>query len=332
RARARRDCFLLIPHDAPRTCRDLLKIGPARRHEPASTHAGHCLERQPVGRGRLRDAAGWTERASTERGGERLERGDSARGHGRKKFETAQAHIQPTHHVSSRSDTREEGNSGCDRCLAQRFGEPGRDNEARAGFEARFQIGFVQDGTGPGNRPVHFRHLPDRIERDRRTQRYLQRAQTTGDQRFGDRAGISDILDHEHRDDRRKLHDAANIVHRRCPSAKAAAAPNRPGWGWVITLTGTEAILDSKRPFAANRPANAELGNRWASRKPSPPAMTTALAPCASAMSPAKLPRARQNRSSAATARLSAPVSAAVQSDLSSPGSTAWPSIAANPS
>ena len=62
--------------------------------------------------------------------------------------------------------------------------------------------------------PFHLRHLADRVERDRRAQRHLQRAQTTGDQRFGNRASISDIVDHEHRDDRRKLHDAVNIVHR----------------------------------------------------------------------------------------------------------------------
>ena len=56
------------------------------------------------------------------------------------------------------------------------FGEAGRDNEARAGFQARLQVVFVQHGAGADNRALHLRHLADRVERDRGAQRHLQRA------------------------------------------------------------------------------------------------------------------------------------------------------------
>ena len=39
------------------------------------------------------------------------------------------------------------------------------------------------------------------------------------------------------------------VAHRVCSCAKAAAAPNRPGWGWVMSLTGIAAISCWKRPF-----------------------------------------------------------------------------------
>jgi hypothetical protein len=73
----------------PSSGRDLLAIRLARGDEPASTHAGHRLERQPVGRGPLSDASGRTKAALREGSGERLERGDTASGHGRKEFEPA---------------------------------------------------------------------------------------------------------------------------------------------------------------------------------------------------------------------------------------------------
>ncbi len=98
----------------------------------------------------------------------------------------------------------------------------------------------------------------------------------TGDQRLGNRASVIDLVDHEHGDDRREPHDRVDPVHRPCSSAKAAAAPNSPGWGWVMILTGIADNIRSKRPLAMNRLQKPERGNRSAIRKPSPPAMTTA--------------------------------------------------------
>ena len=42
--------------------------------------------------------------------------------------------------------------------------------------------------------------------------------------------------------------------------ANAAAAPNRPGCGWVITLTGISSIIRSKRPLAMKRSRKPERG------------------------------------------------------------------------
>src|SRR3954467_10180892 len=125
----------------------------------------------------------------------------------------------------------------------------------------------------------------------------------------------------------RLLDLARRQLHSPCSSAKAAAAPYRPGWGWVRILTGISAMRRSNRPLAMKRPRKPEAGRRSASLRPSPPPITTASAPCASAISPATEPSDRQKRSNAAAARLSSPASAACQSALSSRWRGGWPPI-----
>ncbi len=46
-----------------------------------------------------------------------------------------------------------------------------------------------------------------------------------------------------------------------CSEAKAAAAPNRPGCGWTMSLTGMPAIRLSKRPLALNREPKPEASS-----------------------------------------------------------------------
>ena len=93
------------------------------------------------------------------------------------------------------------------------------------------------------------------------------------------------------------------------PRAKAAAAPNRPGCGWVISLTGMLVHAPFEPPLGdepvAESPSAADSrARRSRARRRSPPPM----APWASAMSPATAPNARQKRSSAAVAQAVAAV------------------------
>jgi len=79
-----------------------------------------------------------------------------------------------------------------------------------------------------------------RIERDGRAQSDFEHGQPAGDQRLSDRCGMGQVLDHQHGDDRCAEHDGFDAAHDdACSMAKAAAAPNRPGCGWVTSLTGT---------------------------------------------------------------------------------------------
>ena len=86
--------------------------------EPASSDAGHGVERQPVGGICLSNAASRTEAALMERGGEGLERRDTARSHCRKEFEAAQAEIEPAHDIGGGGDTGQERDPRGDRCFA----------------------------------------------------------------------------------------------------------------------------------------------------------------------------------------------------------------------
>ena len=81
--------------------------------------------------------------------------------------------------------------------------------------------------------------------------RDFQHAQAPRDQRFSNWAGIGRILDHQNGDHGRGPHDRFNGVHRLCSLAKAAAAPNKPGWGWVMSLTGMAAIMRFKTALGA---------------------------------------------------------------------------------
>ncbi len=96
-----------------------------------------------------------------------------------------------------------------------------------------------------------------------------------------------------------------------------------------MILTGSVVSIGSILPLAAKREAKPEPGSAPATRAPMPPAMTRPCAPCASAMSPARLPSARQKRSSASAARRSVPASAACHSAAVSRGGAASFCIAA---
>ena len=159
---------------------------------------------------------------------------------------------------------------------------------------------------------------------------YLWLGQPNLDQRFGNRAGMRHVLNDQHRNDGRCAHDGFNGCQIPCSLQKAAAAPNRPGWGWVISLTGIRAIMASKRPLARNRSAKPEVRRTSLIRRPRPPAITTADAPCVSAISPATLPSDRQKRSIAAVARLSSPDMPSAHRALSSNCWIARPSIRAS--
>jgi hypothetical protein len=60
-------------------------------------------------------------------------------------------------------------------------------------------------------------------------QRHLQHFQAARDQRLGDRQGMGDVLDHQHRDHRGGAHDGVDRDgHWTCSFWKAAAAPAGP--------------------------------------------------------------------------------------------------------
>jgi hypothetical protein len=112
----------------------------------------------------------------------------------------------------------------------ERIGEPGRDHEARTGAAGLVKLVLIQHGAGAHDRARDGRHFADHIERRRCAERDLEHGEASRDQGFGDRAGMSGIFDHQHGDDRRRAHDVINR-HASYLSAKAAAAPNKPGCG-----------------------------------------------------------------------------------------------------
>ncbi len=144
-----------------------------------------------------------------------------------------EAHVEPAHDVAGIGDAGQEGNAALDRRLAQIFGEAGRDDEFRPGLERRVERLRIDHGTSTDDRAFDLLHRGDRFERGGGAQRHLEHLETARDQRLGHRHRIGDIVDDDHRDDRRGPHDGfdRDCSHAAFSWAKAAAAPNRPGWG-----------------------------------------------------------------------------------------------------
>src|SRR6516164_9664473 len=182
--------------------RDDLSVWPSWLDEPASTHASHLIEREPLGCGSLGNASGRAETAVMEGRRQRLERRDAAGGRGGKELEAAEAHIEPPHDISRSGDTRQERNFGCNGRLSERLSEARRDDELRTGLHARLKVALVHNGAGANDRAIHLGHLSYDLDRNGRTQRDFKRAQAPDYYRLGDWPRIGSIPDHEHRNDR----------------------------------------------------------------------------------------------------------------------------------
>lgn len=75
--------------------------------------------------------------------------------------------------------------------------------EQRAGLLGPLHILGGQQGAGADHATLDLGHLADHVKRGGGAQGDLQRRQTAGDQRLGQRTGMGHILDHDHRHDRR---------------------------------------------------------------------------------------------------------------------------------
>ena len=169
-----------------------------------------------------------------------------------------QPQVEPAHDIAGVGDAGQEGNALTDCGLAERFGEAGGHDELAARVDCIGKFALVGHCAGAHDRAIDLFHRPDRIQRGRRPQSDFQHPQATRDQRAGQRHGVLDLVDDDHGDDRRGLHDGGDIGHA-YSLAKAAAAPNSPGCGWVMSLTGIEAISSWNRPLALNRSAKPDL-------------------------------------------------------------------------
>ena len=107
--------------------------------------------------------------------------------------------------------------------------------------QRRINILWIENRACADHSARHLLHFAYDVERSWRAQGYLQHRQAAGYQRLGNRHRVGRIFDHKHRNHRCKAHQCVNLAHG-SSLAKAAAAPNRPGCGWVISLIGIDSM------------------------------------------------------------------------------------------
>ena len=158
-----------------------------------------------------------------------LERGDAAQLFGREELEAGVAEIEPAHDLARRGDAGDER----DRRLARRFHQlrraAGRERVARAGVDRGVEIGHVQHRAGADD---HLRRFAgdraDGVERGRRAQRDLDRADAACEQHARQRHGLRRVIDGDDRDDRRKRQHAGGVLRRlHAPSVIRLAATRK---------------------------------------------------------------------------------------------------------
>src|SRR4029079_2300239 len=188
---------------------------------------------------------------SRELSGKRLELGDSARRFGRKELEPIEPEIEPAHDVACGCYPRQISCARALRGLRERLRQAWGNEELRAGLDRLIELPPVQYGARADDRAGDTRHPANGVERDRRPQRDFEHWKACCYEGLSQLRPILIGLENEHRDDRRAPHDF--VDRHPCSFAKAAAAPIKPGCGWVMSLTGISSIRRSKRPLAMKR-------------------------------------------------------------------------------